>query len=170
MIRLHLLLASLVLLALAGAAQESTTAAPEAADGAVADEFVWTTDWEDARAQARIGDRDVLMVFAGSDWCRPCKMFKASILEDSTFQRSASEEIVVLYLDFPSRKKNQLPAAQQEHNQAFAKRYNAEGLYPKLVLLTPTEQRLGELEFRDQGSEAFLAELAAARRVRANGR
>ena len=32
----------------------------------------WTYDIEKARTQAKKNNKDILLVFSGSDWCAPC--------------------------------------------------------------------------------------------------
>ena len=129
---------------------------------AQADTVVTVTQLEEAKALADSTDAAILAVFAGSDWCRPCKMFKRGVLEDDAFRRGAAGEVVVLYLDFPAKRRNALPAAQTAHNEALAERYNPTGSFPKLVLLDPAEAKLAELEFAGQDAEAFVAELRSA--------
>lgn len=117
----------------------------------------------EAKTLAAADGRDILAVFAGSDWCRPCKMFKRGVLDAPGFVDSAAAEVVVLYLDFPAKRRNALPAEQTAHNEALAERLNPGGSFPKLVLLRPDESTVAELEFVGQDAAAFLGELRAAR-------
>ena len=130
---------------------------------AQADTVLTVTRLDDAKAYADSADAAILAVFAGSDWCRPCKMFKRGVLEDDAFRRGAAGEVVVLYLDFPAKRRNALPAEQTAHNEALAERLNPTGSFPKLVLLDLAEAPLAELEFAGQDAGTFLAQLRSAR-------
>ena len=48
------------------------------------------------------------MIFSGSDWCKPCINLKQSILLTDEFAKFSGEEMVLLELDFPYKKKNKL--------------------------------------------------------------
>lgn len=111
-----------------------------------------------AKAYALAHDRQILMVFAGSDWCRPCIQFKRFILESEPFKAFASKELVILYLDFPSSKKNQLPEDQKKHNEKLAEKYNPHGTFPLIILMNSEEDILGHLKFSNQPPESFIAE------------
>lgn len=121
----------------------------------------WTTDLAEAKSLALDQNAEILMVFAGSDWCHPCMEFKKEVLLSSAFEAYAAEHLVILYLDFPARKKNQLPAEQKAHNEALAERYNRGGAFPKIILLDPQEHLLAEPAFHHQTPEAFIHELEA---------
>ena len=102
---------------------------------AEADTVVTVTTLEAAKAVAQAGGKQILMVFAGSDWCAPCKQFKRSVLDEAVFSEGQKDGVVVLYLDFPSKKRNQLPADQKAYNADMAERYNSEGIFPRIYLL-----------------------------------
>lgn len=113
-------------------------------------------DIKEAKAKAKRENKQILMVFAGSDWCKPCIQFKKEILENETFQQYAKDRFVVLYLDFPMRKKNKLPEAQTKHNEELAEKYNTDGVFPKILVMDATEKAKGELYFRNQGANNFI--------------
>jgi|GEM_PF-173049 len=119
----------------------------------------WETNIEKAKALASENDLNILMVFSGSDWCKPCMKLKKDILLSNEFQKYAINKLVILDLDFPIRKKNQLSKAQTKNNEALAAKYNASGAFPKIVLLKKDETILGEPEFRGQSPIAFAKEL-----------
>lgn len=89
--------------------------------------LTWFTNLEVAKEYAAANEKDILMVFAGSDRCRPCKRFKKDILDAKKFKTWGSEEVVILYLDFPAKKKNRLSKDQTAHNEALSEQYNKSG-------------------------------------------
>ena len=104
--------------------------------------------------------RPVLLIFSGSDWCAPCIRFEKSILSGETFQAYAKEHLVILKADFPQRKK--LPREQVKQNQALAEKYNPQGLFPHVVLLSSADASPLTLQFNDQATDEFIAEINAA--------
>ncbi|HFA48412.1 MAG TPA: thioredoxin family protein [Bacteroidetes bacterium] len=116
-------------------------------------------DMAQAKEYAAENNTDILMVFAGSDWCRPCIQFKKDILLSDAFAKYADGKITVLYLDFPARRKNRLSAEQTAHNEALAEKYNRSGAFPKIVLLDKDETILAEPEFKGQSVDEFLQQL-----------
>ena len=95
----------------------------------------WLHDIEEAQTLAAEQDRPILMVFAGSDWCKPCILMKRQIWSNPAFEAYASESLVLLELDFPARKKNALSPDQVAHNEKLAEQYNPKGLFPQAVLV-----------------------------------
>tara|TARA_B100001123_G_C14631389_1_gene757914 strand:+ start:132 stop:581 length:450 start_codon:yes stop_codon:yes gene_type:complete len=116
------------------------------------------TSLAEARAIAQKEDKAILMVFAGSDWCRPCMQFKKEILESAEFSDFAGKKIVLLYLDFPTRKKNQLPEEQKKQNEKLAAQYNQQGSFPHIVLLDKNEKVLSTIKFHNQTPADFINE------------
>lgn len=116
----------------------------------------WFTDQSDAMAYAAEHDDNILMVFAGSDWCRPCIQFKKDILEATDFKEYADGNIVILYLDFPSKKKNKLSKEATKNNEALAEKYNQSGSFPKIVLLDKDMNKIKDLNYEGQSSEDFV--------------
>ena len=117
---------------------------------------------EEATAIAAAGDKHILMVFAGSDWCAPCKRFKRSVLEEAGFSKAQKDRFVVLYLDFPSKKRNQLPAEQKAYNDGLAEKYNKEGQFPRIYLLDAKGALVKEMKYTGQTVDLFVRELQAA--------
>ncbi len=122
-------------------------------------QFFWTTQIEEAISKAQEEDKRILMVFSGSDWCRPCMKFKKEILDTEDFKTYAQKNYVVLYLDFPARKKNRLSKEQTVHNEALAEKYNRSGFFPKVVILNKDEEILGTPSFEGQSPEEYIVQL-----------
>lgn len=116
----------------------------------------WFSNVEDAKSYATEHEVPILMVFAGSDWCKPCIMFKKDILISENFEGYAAEHLAVLYLDFPIKKANKLPEEQTAHNEALAEKYNRSGAFPAIVMVDAEEHMLGHLEFHNQSADEFI--------------
>lgn len=133
----YFLLLSALLLTATLAAQDST----------------YETDYEIALSKGK----DILMVFGGSDWCRPCMKFKQEVLDQPSFAAFAKDRVTVLYLDFPRKKKNRLTPYLTEQNESLAEQYNAEDQFPKVLLLGANGRVKQTLDYNGkQSAEEFI--------------
>ena len=117
------------------------------------------TNKEKAILHAQENETPIMMVFAGSDWCRPCIQFKKEILMNSEFKTYANAYLTVLYLDFPSKKKNQLSKDETIQNESLAEEFNKSGSFPKIILTDKNLQNPKEISFKNQSVQAFISEL-----------
>ena len=88
----------------------------------------WLTSIQNATGQARKEDKLIMAYFRGSDWCDFCKKLDREVLNTPMFVDWATENVVLLDVDFPSEKR-QSPS-QKKHNDAMKDRYS--------VVKTPT--------------------------------
>ena len=95
----------------------------------------WHYSLDEAKAIAHKEHRHILLNFSGSDWCGPCIMLRRQILDDTVFMQMADTSLVLENADFPRKKKDQLSPQQQSINNALADQYNAEGQFPRTLLL-----------------------------------
>ncbi len=119
----------------------------------------WQHNYDEAVKQAKAEHKPILMVFAGSDWCKPCIMLRKEVWDTPTFQKYAKDNLVLLELDFPRFKKNQLPEAQMKHNEALASKYDKEGLFPLVVLTDAEGKVLGKTGYKPGGPEKYIQQL-----------
>lgn len=126
------------------------------------DPIRWTTQFETAKTTAQAANKRILMVFAGSDWCAPCKKLKKHILLTEEFMNFEKENLVILYLDFPSRKKNKLSKDQTEHNESLASEYNQSGSFPKVVLLSSLGEKIVDIKYEGQKTDKFINEIKSS--------
>jgi uncharacterized protein YyaL (SSP411 family) len=120
---------------------------------------VWHSDLAAALQQAKAANKPVLAVFSGSDWCKPCIMLKQEVFDQPEFQRYAQDKLVLARFDFPRSKKNKLPAEQTKQNEQAAARYNQEGSFPLVLLLSPEGRVLAKTGYRPGGPAAYDAYL-----------
>lgn len=119
----------------------------------------WFTDLESAQTFAQQNDGEILIVFSGSDWCKPCIKFKKDILLAPTFVDYAKNKVAILYLDFPTRKKNRLSKEATKYNESMAEKYNKQGAFPKIVLMDKNGTVLSHPQFKEQSPADFIAEI-----------
>lgn len=89
----------------------------------------WQTDVDAALALAKTENKAVMVEFTGSDWCPPCMMMKKEVFSKKAFVQGASEDFILVHLDFP----NGDPEL-AEKNQPAAEKYKIEG-FPTVILL-----------------------------------
>ncbi len=91
-------------------------------------------------------------------------LFKQTVLDAEEFVTYKEENLELLELDFPFRKKNALPAEQKQHNDQLADKYNPSGNFPKVLLLSPDRKVLGEIAYtKGMTPGLFIAKLEALR-------
>ena len=95
----------------------------------------WYNDLQAARQIAQKEHKHILLNFSGSDWCGPCILLRKEIFDDPVFTMMADTTLVLVNVDFPRLKKNQLPVARQKMNDELADHYNPKGLFPLTLLL-----------------------------------
>jgi len=89
--------------------------------------------FEQAQQRAASEQKPLLLIFSGSDWCKPCMQLKADILNAEDFKAFADSTLVVFVADLP-RNKAALTEAQLAENRALAAKYNPAGQFPHLIL------------------------------------
>lgn len=104
--------------------------------------------------------KDILLIFSGSDWCIPCIQFEKKILSDTVFQNFAANKLIVLKADFPQRKK--IPVTLKSQYEALAEKYNPNGNFPYIVLVTPDRELLANISYQNQSAIIFVSELKEA--------
>ncbi len=111
--------------------------------------------FESAQQQAKELNRPLLLVFSGSDWCRPCIEFDTAVLSQQSFHDYCNNNIVFYKADFPRKK--ELIATQWEENEALADQYNPDGNFPYIVLFNAQGEKLKS----KKGGFKSLSELQA---------
>ena len=104
----------------------------------------WQTDFEQAKKIAKEKNKNIVLVFEGSDWCAPCKKLNKEIFSTDKFKAYSKEHFVLLKADFPKKKKNKLTKTQQAKNYSLADKYNHRGFFPLVVVLNNKGDVLGE--------------------------
>lgn len=126
-----------------------------AADGA------WLTEMKQAQAQAKSGNKMLLVNFTGSDWCGWCIKLDREVFSRPEFKDYANKNLVLLEVDFPQRKT--LAPTQKAQNEQLAQQFGIEG-FPTIVVLDGEGKKIGEIGYTPGGPRAFIAELEKLRK------
>ena len=120
------------------------------------------TNYHTAVEKATAENKLVLMVFSGSDWCKPCIILKKDILTTDQFVQFSKNNVVHLEVDFPYHKDNRLPEDQMAQNESLAERYNPSGEFPKVVLLNDDGEIIQKIAYKKgMDTASFISQIKA---------
>lgn len=116
----------------------------------------WHTNFQEAQELAEIGDKKLILVFQGSDWCVPCMKLEREILSTEVFTAYSQEHFIMLKADFPRKKKNALSEEQAQANAKLAESYNHQGVFPLVVVMDSHGKILGETSYKKVSPKAYI--------------
>lgn len=123
----------------------------------------WTTDIKSAIAAGKEKDKDILLLYTGSDWCPPCKKLEQEIFETDAFRNEAPNMFELVMFDFPKTK--QLPPPIVTQNKEWAEKYGISG-YPTIVLIDAKQRPYAITGYREMDAEEYLGMLGEFRQKR----
>lgn len=121
----------------------------------------WKTNMEEAKTTAAAQNKNILLVFSGSDWCAPCIKLDKNVWQSEAFKAYADEKLVLVRADFPKKKANALPEDIKNSNALLAEKYNKEGFFPFVVILDKNGKVLARKGYENQTAELYISELKA---------
>lgn len=116
----------------------------------------WVTNIEEAKTLAAKENKNILLVFSGSDWCAPCMKLEKVVWKSEEFKQEAESKWVLLRADFPKKKGNQLSAELTASNKKLAEKYNKGGNFPLVVVLDKTGKVIGMTGFKNVSAEEYI--------------
>lgn len=116
----------------------------------------WVNNFDSAKKIAKQENKNIIMIFSGSDWCAPCIRLDKNIWQSQEFKDESKNNWVTMKLNFPRKKANQLPAEEEKHNRELAEKYNKEGNFPLVVILNPEGKVLGKLGFKNVSPSEYI--------------
>lgn len=119
----------------------------------------WVYNIDEAKKQASLEEKSIVLVFAGSDWCAPCIKLERKIWESEEFQKLSRNSFVMLKADFPRKKKNKLTKEQQKHNDKLAEKYNKYGNFPLVVVLDAQGNVKGKVGYENISPKEYYQKL-----------
>ena len=121
-----------------------------------ADDDLWQTDFEAAKAKAKSEKKLLLVDFTGSDWCVWCKRLKGEVFDKDQFKTEAPKHFILVELDFPHEK--ELSDDLKAQNEKLAKKYKISG-FPTVLLLDPAGQVVAHTGYQPGGPENYVKQL-----------
>jgi thioredoxin-related protein len=116
----------------------------------------WNTNFEEVKAKAEKENKNILLVFSGSDWCGPCIKLEKVVWKSPEFQAEADKNWVIYRADFPNKKKNQLSPDLVESNNKLAEKYNKNGIFPLVLLLDSKGKVIGKTGFKNVSAQDYI--------------
>lgn len=116
----------------------------------------WKTNLEEAKNQAANENKNILVVFSGSDWCAPCMKLEKIVWKSEAFKTEAEKKWVLVRADFPKKKGNQLSKDLTESNNLLAEKYNKGGSFPLVVLADKKGKVIGMTGFKNVSAEEYI--------------
>ena len=112
----------------------------------------WLVDINEAYEESQTTGKPILANFTGSDWCGWCKRLTKSVFIHDEFKTWASENVVLLELDYPRRK--QLPANIKAQNANLQKAFGIRG-YPSIHVFDLAKNASGEFAISALGKTGY---------------
>jgi thioredoxin-related protein len=116
----------------------------------------WKTNFDEAKQEALKENKNILLVFSGSDWCAPCIKLDNVVWKSEAFKLEAEKSWVTYKADFPKKKANQLSPEQTEKNNKLAEKYNRNGSFPLVILLDKTGKVIGMTGFKNISATEYI--------------
>lgn len=118
----------------------------------------WHEDPDAAFAESKALGLPVYVLFTGSDWCPPCKMLEKTVHKNSEFSDFADKNLVLLMVDFPKRKSQNVKV--KERNQELATEFGI-SVYPTIILTNGAKGTRETIQ-RTESIESFLSGIEEA--------
>lgn len=116
----------------------------------------WKSNFEEAKTEAIKQEKNILLVFSGSDWCAPCIKLDKNIWQSEEFKKYSDQNYILYKADFPKKKANQLSDTLKNQNNELAEKYNQNGNYPLVVLLDKNGKVLGMTGYKNVSPNDYL--------------
>jgi len=116
----------------------------------------WLPNFEDAKALAVKENKNIVLVFSGSDWCAPCIKLDKNIWQSEEFKKESAAQWVLYKADFPKKKGNALSPEKKQQNDTLAEKYNSDGNFPLVVVLDKNGKVLGKTGFKNMSATDYI--------------
>ena len=116
----------------------------------------WKHNLEEAKKEAAEQNKEILLVFSGSDWCAPCIKLDKNVWQSDAFKAESQKKWVLIKADFPKKKADLLSPELTANNEKLAEKYNQEGNFPLVVLLDKNGKVVGEKGYANISAEDYI--------------
>jgi len=108
-------------------------------------------------------DKDILLLFTGSDWCPPCKKLESEVFSQQEFLDGVSDQFVLVMLDFPRNK--ELDQKLKQQNDALAAKFAISG-YPTVIMVDKDLKPFAFSGYQDGGPANYIKLMTDAKQLR----
>ena len=118
----------------------------------------WLVDINEAYQLHEETGKPIMANFTGSDWCGWCKRLSASVFVHEEFKDWAKENVILLELDYPKRKK--IPEKYRRQNAQLQQAFQVRG-YPTIwVFELDSDSETGEFKINALGKTGYKPSVA----------
>lgn len=125
----------------------------------------WLHDLEQAKRQAAQEQKDILILFDGSDWCGWSIRLAREVLFKDEFRRRAAQTFVLVLVDFPYGPAAKARVEDPARNERLQAHFRVDG-YPHVVLVDAAGRPYARTGYQEGGAAAYLEHLADLQQVR----
>ncbi len=122
----------------------------------------WVADYDEGVRIAKAEGKDLLVDFTGTDWCIWCIRLHDEVFAHEEFLGPATEQYVLVALDFPRGEEAKAKVPNPERNAELAAAYGVRR-YPTVLLMTAEGEVFGSTGYREGGPEAYVEHMAELR-------
>ena len=116
----------------------------------------WNTSLDKAKTQAAAQNKNILLVFSGSDWCARCIELEKNLWQSPEFKEEAQKNWVLLRADFLQKKGDPDPVNVNDMKIILAEKYNRDGFFPFMVVLDKNGKVMGKTGVEDFTPEEYI--------------
>lgn len=109
----------------------------------------WNYDFDTAKKKAAAENKNILLVFSGSDWCARCIEMERLVWQSEAFKTESKKNWVLLRADFLQKKANPDPVDVNDVKMVLTEKYNRDGFFPFVVMLDKNGKVLGKSGAQD---------------------
>jgi len=121
----------------------------------------WQPDFQEALSLAQNQNKDIILVFSGSDWCAPCIRLDKEIWQSDAFKNYSKDHWILYRADFPRKKSNQLSDELKAANEKLFEKYNKANSFPAVVVLDKEGGVLGVTGYQHISPEEYIQHLTS---------
>ncbi len=130
---------------------------------AVDGQLPWTLDIAKARETAKSENKNLFILFTGSDWCVWCKQLDAEVFSQAPFVDTVSSQFVFLYLDFPNGAEAKAKVVDLAASEKLVTQYRVQG-FPSVIIEGPDGMPVGRTGYQPGGADGYLKNLIALKK------
>lgn len=112
----------------------------------------WLVSIDEAYALSKKTGKPIMANFTGSDWCGWCKRLTASVFSKKDFKSWASDNVILLELDFP--RKTKLPENIRQQNASLQQAFQVRG-YPTVWVFHLEKDTDGQFQIEGLGKTGY---------------
>lgn len=113
----------------------------------------WSADMDAAMKLSAKTGKPILADFSGSDWCGWCIKLDREVFSKKIFKDFAKGNLILVLVDFPSRK--YISPKQKKQNKVLAAKYRISG-YPTVLLLDSKGKVILKTGYRSGGPKKYV--------------